>query len=263
MNVSRTQLLSRKRDLFGALHVLERDFRDGVIDEEAYRAAVDRYETEAARILEQLDEMPVEAEGRPQPVGATAMKRAFAVGAVGLVLAVIVFLLLAATHHRLGNETITGSGGGPGATAPSGTSPAVHAAEAVVLRHPHSAGAWVGLGNAYLNSGDLTSANGSYLAAIRLAPASPAPRVLHAMVLGMAGRPAAARTTLRQVERAHPSYARAWLLDGLYAPPGRPGYPYAIRAWNRFLALQPSGPMAISVRHWIAVARKSEGVKKP
>ena len=55
MTDTRSQLLNRKLDLLAALRQLERDRADGLVDEEAYSVARERYESESAGILDRLD----------------------------------------------------------------------------------------------------------------------------------------------------------------------------------------------------------------
>jgi hypothetical protein len=92
---------------------------------------------------------------------------------------------------------------------------------------------------------------------MRLAPALPEPATLHAMVVATEGRGSQALTLLRQVERKHPDYAKAWLLDGLIASKIPKEYTRALTSWRRFLALEPKSPVSASVRRWIADLQKS------
>jgi cytochrome c-type biogenesis protein CcmH/NrfG len=124
-----------------------------------------------------------------------------------------------------------------------------------VLAHPRSADAMLQLGSDYLAAGDAVAADRSFQAAMRAAPDRPEPKTLHAMVVAAAGHAAAAHALLREVERTHPRYARAWLLDGLLEAHNRRTYPRAIADWQRFLSLQPHGPLARDVRGWIRSLR--------
>src|SRR5438270_8504352 len=91
MTETRETLEARKRELFDAIRVLERDREDGTIDEGAYRSARDRYEKEAALVAEHLDTVEgVETRPVHRPVRVTWI----AAPAVGLVLAAVVLFLL-------------------------------------------------------------------------------------------------------------------------------------------------------------------------
>lgn len=258
MTVSRSQLLSRKRDLFAALRTLERDHEDGVIDEGAYRTAMERYEAEAAGILERLDTMPPDEEPRVArpPAAPWSFSKAFAAGAAVLALIAIALFLVAATHHRAGNEAVTGSEGAPSASTALPVSAAVTAAQGAVRRHPNSVSALLQLGNAYFDSGNVAAADRSYGAAMKMAPNAPEPRVLQAMAIGMGGNPTRADVLLRGIERSHPTYARAWLLDGLFTTRNKRGYARAIHDWRRFMTLDPHSSMTPRVRKWLAAAQR-------
>lgn len=264
MSVSRTQLLSRKRDLFAALRTLERDYGEGTIDEAAYRAAVQRYEMEAAGILEQLDTLPPSEDQRvARPVTiAWSFSKVFAACTAVLALIAIAAFLVAATHPRTGNEAVTGGAGAPAVSTVAPMSSSVRAAQLAVQRHPRSVNALLALGNAYFDSGDTVSARHSYAAAAKLAPSAPEPHVLEAMAIGMSGHPARAESLLQRVQRSHPRYARAWLLDGLFTPHTKRGYARAVHDWQHFLALQPHSPMTARVRQWLAAARRQEKAAK-
>ncbi|MGH2442957.1 MAG: tetratricopeptide repeat protein, partial [Chloroflexota bacterium] len=225
---------------------------------DAYRLARDRYEGEAALILERLDTLPAsEVDGWPSSsVRRSRAPRWLAAGTALLVIAAIAAFLLTALHGRSGTQTITGNAG-QAATTPA-PSPIIEAALARTQAHPRSAAAAIALGNAYLNTGNTPSADTSYRRAMVLAPGDPDPAALHAMILGTENQPARALALLRRTERSHPTYAKAWLLDGLFSNRGSSGYRHAIVAWKRFLALAPHNRLAPRVRSWIASARIAE-----
>lgn len=268
MTENRLQLLNRKRDLFAALRLLEQDWRDGSVDEEAYRVTRHRYEMEAAEILQRLDELPPEPAPREIASRAEAHtagrnRLAMMIGATGAVIvAAIGLFLVSALHPRSGTQTVTGNGGQAAAAPTAQASPALIAAEREVVAHPRSVDALVSLGNAYLNDGQSSLADRSYLKAIRLAPHRPEARTLHAMMLASAGEYARALALIRQVERDHPAYARAWLMDGLLSAHARATYPRAIAAWQRFLALQPHSSVSAQIRQSIQRLKKAEQAKR-
>ncbi len=258
---TRANLLMRKADLLAALRLIEQDYKDGVVDEDAYRTARQRYEQEAAEVLERLDALPPAGDAgaqRPSTRGTALPRWVFVAGTGVLVLAAMVLFLVLAIHPRSGSQTITGDAGQSNATAPP--SPRLLAAEREARAHPRSLVALVNLGNAYMNNGQVASADRTYQAAMKLDPSAPQPATLHAMILGYGGRPQQAHALLQQVERGHPAYSRAWLLDGMFS--FRSHRAYAIAAWQRFLALDPNGPFSARVRGWIAQAKKAAKSKK-
>lgn len=242
--IARSQLLERKEDLYEAIRALDRDREDGTIDPESYRATRSRYELEAAEVLEQLDGLAApdaKADERKLPAS-----RPLLVGSLGVALGALAIFLAAALHDR------TGSAGGP-TPAPTATlPPAVARAEAEVVRHPRSVPALLGLGTVLMNAGDNADADSVFRHAMTLAPARPEPPTMHAMVLSSTGKVIQARSVLHSVERSHPAYARAWLLDGILSARNAATRPHAIVAWKRFLKLQPTGNVARTVRGLLA-----------
>lgn len=259
MTDTRSQLLNRKLDLLAALRQLERDRADGLVDEEAYSVARERYESEAAGILERLDTIE-EADGAPPH--RPARRFPLILGAAGgVAISAIVLFLLAAVHPRGLGESVTGNAAGAPATAGRPASPQLVAAERNARLHPRSADALIALGNAYLDGRDAVDADRSYRQAMRLDPTRPEAPTLHAMMLGYATRYADARSLLHSVERRHPAYSRAWLTDGLLSYDAR-DYRQAIAAWRRFLLLNPTGRVAADVRQLIDTAEKIERMKR-
>lgn len=263
MPTTRTQLLIRKGDLLAALRTLDQDHAEGVIDNEAYKAARNRYEQEAADVLRRLDALPADhppiepAPDRVTPLLFAARAPWLLAGGAGLLVAAAFALFLITSLHSSGNKAT--------ATASKPPSPRIVAAQRNVLSHPRSVTALVALGNAYLEDGQAASADATYRTAMKLDPNAPQPPTLHAFIIGYAGQTSQALALLHHVEQHHPSFSRAWLLDGVFSahgPKGSPGYKRAILAWQRFLALEPKSPLTTQVRSWIAGAQKALRTKK-
>jgi cytochrome c-type biogenesis protein CcmH/NrfG len=257
----RSQLLTRKRDLFASLRVLEQDHIEGAIDEGAYASARARYELEAANVLEQLDALP------PTEAPASAMSRArpptshrswLVAGGTVVVAAAIFLFLLSALHPRSGNQSITGSVPTIAPASGARESAQLKSAERAVSSHPRSVDAWIALGNQYLTAGQASNADQSYQDAMRLDPRRPEPKTLHAMMVGSTGHYTAALQLVHQVERSNPTYSRAWLMDGLLSSHNPRTAGHAIAAWRRFLALEPHSAVSAQVKGWIAAAKKVE-----
>jgi tetratricopeptide (TPR) repeat protein len=263
MSDSRSQLLTRKRDIFAAVRLLEQDHHDGAMDDAAYRAARRRYELEAAEILQRLDALPPEPQLEGPALRAVSRtagsnRSRMIVGATGaVVVAAIALFLLTALHPRSGSQTITGNGGQalPATAAP--TSPQLRAAERAVVLHPRSVDALINLGNAYLNAGQPALADRSYRRAIQLAPGEPQAQTLDAVAIASEGRFAQALAILRKIERDHPTYSRAWLTDGLLSSRSPSSYPRAIAAFERFLALDPHSSVSSQVRQSIQAMKRA------
>jgi cytochrome c-type biogenesis protein CcmH/NrfG len=241
-----SRLLERKRELYDALHTLDRDLTEGQIDAEAYGHMRTRYEEEAADVLERIDKQAAGDGG-----GARVFRpRSGTVKLVGIgasIAAAAIFL--ASALHAGGATAVT-----PTAVPTPGSSTAVGRALADVARHPRQVSALLALGGAYMDARDATDADTTYRSAIRLAPNNPEPQVLDSIALSALGRAAEAEAELRGVEVSHPAFARAWLLEGLLSSRSAKTLPHAIVAWKHFLKLQPRGTVAATVRQLLARA---------
>lgn len=244
---TREALETRKRELYAAVRLLEEDRADGSIGEDAYQAARQRHEAEAAGIMQRLDAIPAVPAAPAPPRSRLWLLPAGLTVAVALAL-----FLVAAVHSRGSGQTITGDVPTVAPTPRSQLDIALQAARA----HPGSAAAQIALGNAYLNSGQTAQADRSYRRAMRLAPNQPQAATLHAMMLAGSGSRSQALALLRTVERRHPRYARAWLLSGLVLSRTPGATERAVADWRRFLRLQPHGAVSADVRKWIAGATK-------
>ncbi|HZU13760.1 MAG TPA: hypothetical protein VFB58_13045 [Chloroflexota bacterium] len=234
---TRETLETRKRDLFSAIRLLEQDLEDGTIDPETYRTTRARCEKEAAAVLERLDTLqPVSRpSARPLPLFLT-----------GALVAVALGVSLAAALAPRGTGAVTGT---VPTVAPQAS--ALQRAQAYAYAHPNDESAWLRLGNAYLDANQPRLADAGYRRAMALVPADPAPAALHAMMLASLGQRAAATSLLRRIEHAHPTYARAWLLDGMMGLRNHHDRVHALTAFRRFLRLAPHSAVAPTVRIWV------------
>jgi predicted Zn-dependent protease len=147
---------------------------------------------------------------------------------------------------------ITGSIGGGGTSAIPQATVDLGAAERTVYQHPRSYAALISLGTAYLQNGRVMEADLSFQAAMHQDPRRPDAPTLHAMLLGAIKQYRQALALLSRVEREHPAYARAWLMDGILSSHVRADRRRALGAWLRFLLLAPQSDIAPTVRQWIS-----------
>jgi len=255
---TRALLQARKSDLMAALRRLEQDRAEGTVDARAYQRARQRYEQEAAGVLERLDLLTDAGGARQNSRQPSAGSRLGGIAA-GAILALAVGLaLLAAIHQRTAGGAATGSAP-PALGAPTATpSRQLVAAERRVRLAPHSVDAILDLGNALLASNRTQAADEQFVKAMRLDPTRPEPPTSHALVLGsMLGRVTPALTLLRGVEAYHPRYTRAWLIDGLLSSRLTAGRHRAVAAFERFLALEPHGTVSPEVRSMLVALRRS------
>lgn len=250
-----SRLLARKHDVFAALHILEQDREDGLIDKEAYMVAKQHHEQEAAEILARLDVLGAEDLSAPSgnqiSKGPLARRRLLGfMAAIACVAGALAFLVIA-VHQRAPGETITGAVGQGPSSASGQPASSLQAAQQAVYRHPRSYEALVNLGTAYLQNGRVMEADLSYQSAMGVDPTRAAAPTFHAMLLGAVKRYSQALTLLSKVERDHPAYARAWLMDGILSSRTSGRKARAVTAWLRFLLLEPKSDLAARVRNWI------------
>jgi hypothetical protein len=81
---------------------------------------------------------------------------------------------------------------------------------------------------------------------------------MYAMFRGFGGDATGALVQLSLVEREHPAYAKAWLIDGLLSSRVPAGLPRAITAWHQFLTLSPHAAIAPQVRTLLASAQRAQ-----
>ena len=251
------RLQARKHDLYHAIRTLDRDHSDGSIDADSYRTTRERYEREAASILERLDALDAAPYSGVPSMVLPARRRLIMAATGGVVLVAIALFLVGAVRARTGTAAITGDVGATGAAMNRTADSPVLTAQARVRAHPRDLSAQLDLASAYVDAGNLATANSTYLHAIALAPNRPEARTMYAMFQGSDGHVRRALAQLAGVERSHPAYSKAWLVDGLLSSRLRAGLPRAIRAWRRFLALSPRASVAPQVRSLLAGAQRA------
>jgi hypothetical protein len=288
---SRDHLLSRKDDVFAALRALERDRAEGTIDDRAYTSSRRRYETEAAEVLVRLDRLTAQSEPpggavggdegrmqyartnfaalqdrsgdgvrrtRTQPLALRGGGVLFWIGALALV-AVAAAIFLSGALRARGSGPITGDARTVVSTPTSAGSETLAAAEKRVKLHPASVDAYLDLGNAYLNANQPAAADRAFVRAMTLGPGRPEATTMHALILaGSSSRPTRSLGLLTGVEKTHPSYSHAWLVDGLLSARSLSTIPRAIAAFRRFLVLAPHASVSPQVRVLLAGLERAE-----
>ncbi len=257
MNEDTSHLAKRRYEVYAAIEILERDLANGTIDADSYARTRMRYESEAARLLEQEENVGAGAPA-PHPRGAFP-RRPVVLGAVTaalLALAVGLFLVNA-VRARTAGAAITGDIGGATPVPPAPSAELLAAQNAVRL-HARDVDARLSLAQAYADQGQVQEADAAYRDAIKIAPNRPEPRTMFAMYMGSGGNTKGALSLLDAVEQAQPGFARAWLVDGLLSSRSPGGLSRAIRSWRRFLALAPHSSVAGEVRALIHSAVAAE-----
>jgi cytochrome c-type biogenesis protein CcmH/NrfG len=158
------------------------------------------------------------------------------------------------------------SEGAPSSGMPAGTPPAgaqmppqvvamVQEYRNALDKNPDDVDANIGFGNLLFDSSQWQKAVDHYGRALAKAPGNADVRVDMAIALHNLGQDKRAREEIERVTREHPDHKNAWLNLGVVnATLGdRTG---AIRAWERYLALDPNGP------HTEEIQAQIEGLRK-
>jgi len=149
----------------------------------------------------------------------------------------------------------TAGGPPPGAQMPPEVMAMVQQYRAALAKDPDDVQANIGLGNLLFDSAQWDKAVDHYGRALAKEPGNPDVRVDMAVAYHNLGQDQRAREEIERVTRDHPDHKQAWLNLGVVSATmgDRAG---AIRAWERYLALDPNGPHATEIRAQIEELRK-------
>jgi hypothetical protein len=153
-----------------------------------------------------------------------------------------------------------GAGGGMGA--PGGAAQMPPEVTAAVQRYrqalrvdPNDKDANIGLGNLLFDSGQYEKAIDHYSKALEKDPRNADVRVDRAIAYHSLGQDPKAKEEMLRVTRERPDHPNAWLNLGVVSA-GTGDNATAIRAWEEYLKLQPSGPHAAAIREELAALKK-------
>jgi tetratricopeptide repeat protein len=141
-------------------------------------------------------------------------------------------------------------GGGRPQQMPGQIMQMVQGYKAALAKNPKDLDATIGLGNLEFDSGQWDHAIDYYTRALSIDPKNADVRVDRAIAYHASGKNDVAVKELRQVTRERPDHKNAWLNLGVVSHElgDRAG---ALRAWQRYLELDPQGEHAASVRQEI------------
>lgn len=145
-----------------------------------------------------------------------------------------------------------GMGGAPGAMGAAGAMPpdiaaAVQRYRSTLMTNPNDLQANIGLGNLEFDSNQWDSAALHYSKALEIDPKNADVRVDRAIAYHSLGQDPKAKQELIQVTKEHPDHRNAWLNLGVVSS-GLGDKPGAIKAWEQYLKLEPSGTHSAAIR---------------
>ncbi len=251
----RLELLEEKASVYRALKELTFDYEAGHLSEDDYRGLRERYESRAADLLAALDalgpaaaETPVAREQvRPEPaatrLGWARHPVALTGGAVLLLLFGIVIGLNVGRFAQ--PEQSMTSSGNPAAGPPlEADAPVGAPTMALEPGKPIPPAILAGMLNAARQSlmdGRYSEAIAAYRAVLKRDPQNVDAMTHLGLIVAIGGHADTALETFDKAARIDPSYAPIYLYRGQVLYEVKQDYPGAVKSWERFLALVPSG----------------------
>jgi len=168
---------------------------------------------------------------------------------------------LAAASDAMGGGAPGGAGGPaaggppPGAQMPPQILAMVQEYRAALEKNPDDVQANIGFGNLLFDSSQWDKAADHYGRALAKDPGNADVRVDMAIAYHNLGQDQRAREEIERVTRDHPDHKNAWLNLGVVTA-SLGDRAAAIRAWERYLALDPNGEHAAEIRAHIEELRK-------
>lgn len=137
-----------------------------------------------------------------------------------------------------------GAGGGP---MPSDISAQVQRYRSALTMDPNDVQAHIGLGNLMFDSNQWDKAIEHYTKALELDPKNPDVRVDRAIAYHSLGQDPKAKEEMLRVTKERPEHKNAWLNLGVVSQ-ATGDKATAIRAWEQYVKLEPTGPHSAAIR---------------
>jgi len=250
------ELLEDKAATYRALDELAFDHEAGHLSDDDYATLRQRYEARAAEILTALDALPVTAaEPAPRPATARAAAPSSSRGLgrhpVALVAGALVILIFGVVIGlNAGRFTESSPTAMPAAGVPLGTEsaaegppvgPPTGALEPGKPVPPAMLAGMLSAARQSLMAGRYAEAIAAYRAVLKRDPQNVDAMTHLGLIVAIGGHADAAIETFDKVARIDPDYAPMYLYRGQVLYEVKQDYAGAVQAWQRFLALVPSG----------------------
>ena len=252
---NRLELLEEKASAYRALTELTFDYEAGHLSEDDYRGLHQRYESRAAEVLAGLDALgpapaATAAARAPAPAEALPVRRGFTrhpvtlVGGAVLLLVFGVVIGLNAGRFTEPDPTVMAPGSrlpvpAPQSGAPVG--PPTVALEPGKPIPPAMLAGMLGAARQSLTEGRYSEAIAAYQAVLKRDPNNVDAMTHLGLIVAIGGHADAAIEAFDKAAQVDASYAPIYLYRGQVLYEVKQDYPAALQAWQRFLALVPSG----------------------
>ncbi|MBI3990205.1 MAG: tetratricopeptide repeat protein [candidate division NC10 bacterium] len=265
------ELLLQKATLYQSLRELELDYQMGKLSDEDYQALRQDYEAEAATVLARLDALGYKAKSRPEkgrPVavaqrqqGAPFFSRPAFFVAFGLLLVV----LGAAGGYFLARSSNSKGGGRGNEGQFMPTTPQVAALERRIQENPKDLKALLELAHLHLDQGTFHQSIELYKQVLSLDPRNVEAITHLGIILSKSPHPEQALEVFDKALAIDPNYPHALWDKARVLYDVKQDYQEAIKTWERFLAVAPSGEDADRAREFIQEAKQrlKEGQRAP
>ena len=246
----RLELAEEKASTYRALKELTFDHEAGALSDDDFQALRSRYEARAAELLSQLDELggvlppttTARTETPPRPW--TRSPAAIAVGGVA-VLALGIALGAGVSRYSAPDESAVAPGSGipgPALTDPGPLMPGAPGTGAAARPIPPEIMArMLEAARASLMAGRYTEAIAAYQAVLKRDSKNVDAMTHLGLIVAMGGHADAALETFDKALKIDPKYPPALLYKGQVLYEVKRDYPGAIKTWERFVAVTPSG----------------------
>ena len=269
----RLELEEEKATTYRALKELTFDHESGALSDDDFQALRDRYEGRAAELLTALDALG----GKPAPLSpaerATPASRAWTrspaaitAGAIAL-LALGIALGVGVTRYSEPDPTAVPAGSGipgpalsnPGPLMPGSPGMGVDSGKPIP---PEIMVRMLGAARESLMAGRYPEAIAAYQAVLKRDAKNVDAMTHLGLIVAMGGHGDAALETFDKALTIDPKYAPALLYKGQVLYEVKQDYPGAIKAWERFVALTPSGEDRQRVATLLQEARTKAAVRR-
>ncbi len=251
----RLELLEEKASVYRALKELTFDYEAGHLSDDDYRGLSERYESRAAELLAALDALgpaavtTSPARERAQPEAAPARRgfarhpAALAGGATlvlvfGIVIGLNVGRFAQPEQPMAASESLNPGPGLPGNAAVGRPNVALEPGKPVP---PAVLAGMLNAARQSLTEGRYAEAIAAYQAVLKRDPRNVDAMTHLGLIVAIGGHADSALETFDKAATIDPAYAPIYLYRGQLLYEVKQDYPGAVKAWERFLALVPSG----------------------
>jgi tetratricopeptide (TPR) repeat protein len=264
------ELEERRRATLLSLEEIEADFEAGDYSEADYDSLRRRYESELARLEDQIAAGAAAPEAGAEAAavksGGSGWTTAVGWGAGTIAFVALAWLVMSqALRPRSEDGSITGSipGEGLGSSAPGvAIAPvdqeALAALERAVAENPNDVEALVELGHLYLRLQRNDALSAVTQQALALDPQNPEALTHMGMLLFSMGHPEGVMPSFDRALEADPNFGEALQFKGMVAFMGQ-DYPTAVDAWDRYIEVVPAEEVPPRITAMLEMARANAG----